>query len=575
MKAYLSARSVGLGNIGTETRREIWSRLPRDQALVLLAQMLADVDLSVLPGPIQYEADEAWASRVTTPSLRTRIQLGLRPVSGRQSVLLAPQLLLSAVGEAIRFCPDGIQEDSFKGTDGILACLLGIADDLEVGDDALASSPPTAELWGGLDPRLATDLIANQHFNRYSPLHHLMAAAERRWSEHWPSITPAADVSGVGGQPDQLFLEATGVDPSTLHHVAVHLFVQCMRHRYLRFPEEFFSRIGLDVDSTHNVLNLISTDAASLGRALDGESALSRWSFDPMRRWPLLRLDDGCYLILRLGWLIERGLSDITYFDIRESLRRFDVEHTSSRVKHFDRCIQARLEYDVGEALRRTFDRRGGQVWDEKALNTTLAASFSSAHKPKMCDYVVRVGHIWLVVDATRRALRRDVVLGVAGTGGIEEELNRVLFDRKIEQLESTIDLLRTQMHLLTGEGVDVEAIFVPIVVTADQGLGWGPFIALEVEKRTSRDGLLQGEDLAPVALMSLKDISLLEHEGESQGVRAIDALLEWRRGPNAAWAFDQHLSLSGRRLAATRLERKAAARMMTEAGKRLRTGRG
>jgi hypothetical protein len=43
--------------------------------------------------------------------------------------------------------------------------------------------------------------------------------------------------------------------------------------------------------------------------------------------------------------------------------------------------------------------------------------------------------------------------------------------------------------------------------------------------------GLLLGDDTMPAALMNPKDLSLLEKRSESEGVRAIDTLADWRSG--------------------------------------------
>jgi hypothetical protein len=306
---------------------------------------------------------------------------------------------------------------------------------------------------------------------------------------------------------------------------------------------------------------LICTDAASLSAALT--EGAGGWAFNPLRRWPLLRLDNGHVVVLRLGWLIERVLSDITYFDIRAHLKRHDQQHGTRRDAAFRRCVQVKLEADTGAALRRTFDRRGGRVWHEADLYAAWQPFFHRSRPPKICDYVVRVGHHWLLVDATDRAIPEDVVAGISGTSGLDVELERVLTGRKAEQLDSTIALLRAHMDALTEESVDSDAVFIPIVATPTGGLPWIVVVSAEAQSQLKSRGLLQGDDVLPAALVSPKDLSLLEKQAESHGVSAIVTLATWRSGEMASWAFDAYLHQTGRRLKATTRERRAATLIM------------
>lgn len=310
---YLTASEIGL-HFPLEVRKQMWGCIPLEHALFLLASMLAEVDTNGQLAGRRRNVDGEWASRIGDPVIRQRVQIGLT----LGNVLIAPQLVVVAIREALEHC-----EAASPGFDAdyvaiVIACLLGIGDEQQAGrrqDDS--------DAWAGLDPVLAADLVANIHFNRSVALHHLMAYTEDTWTRPWPDLTPANDRIAVGGEPADLFLEATGVTPEVLQQVTVHLFVQYMQHRRLVFPLEFFDKAGVRKQDLNRVLNLICADAAGLAAEFD--HAASGWEFNPLRRRPLLRLEDGRILILRLGWLIERVLSDVTYFDIREHLKRRDA----------------------------------------------------------------------------------------------------------------------------------------------------------------------------------------------------------------------------------------------------------
>ncbi len=121
-------------------------------------------------------------------------------------------------------------------------------------------------------------------------------------------------------------------------------------------------------------------------------------------------------------------------------------------------------------------------------------------------------------------------------------------------------------MDDLTGHAADPGAVFIPVVATPTGGLPWMIVVGVEAHAQLESRGLLQGDDTLPAALMSPKDLSLLEKQSESRGVRATETLADWRRGDLANWPFDGYLHLTGQRLTATTRERRAAKRMMQNA---------
>lgn len=546
---YLTATSIGL-QFPRSRREHLWAQVPLEHALVLLASMLADADTNGQLAGGRRDIDGEWASRIKDETLRVKVQLGLT----LRNVIIVPQLLVLAIREALQQCPPGPPRGDWEHTDLLIACLLGIGDD----EHAVQDKPGVR--WAGLEARLAADLVSNIYFNRAIALHHLMATTESTWTMPWPTLAPEADRAAVGGEPAELFLEATDVTPEVMQQVTVQLYVNYLETRALVFPTEFFYRTGVDPEQLQKVLALICADITALADSLGQRT--SGWEFNPLRRTPLLRLGDGRILILRLGWLMERVLSDVTYFDIREHLKEIDLAKGSHRDRAFRRCVQAKLEADTGAALRRIFAHRGGHIWHEVELQGAWDKYYPKS-RPQMCDYVVRVGHYWLLIDATDRAIPTDVVAGVSGVSGLDLELDRVLTGRKAKQLDSTVNLLRRHMDDLTGKPTDPDAVFIPIVATPQAGLPWMHIVGVEATAKLSKRGLLQAPDILPAALMNPKDFSLLERQAESRGVSAIESLVEWRCGQWANWGFDAHLHQTGLRLDATVRERRAAARIL------------
>ena len=178
---YLTASDLGL-RAPRETRERLWGTIPRDQALVLLASMLADADSNGQLAGDRRDIDRDWVARIEDPNLRQRVQIGLT----LRNVLLAPQLLVLAIREALELCPHGPALNGASGTDAVIECLLGIGDEEQAG--RVAAGDPTR--WAGLDPKLAADLVANMYFNSSIALHHLMATPEAIWTSPWPDLAP-------------------------------------------------------------------------------------------------------------------------------------------------------------------------------------------------------------------------------------------------------------------------------------------------------------------------------------------------------------------------------------------------
>jgi hypothetical protein len=188
-RAYLTAGDLGL-SFPRQERERIWARLPLDHVLVLLATMLADADTNGQLAGDGRDIDNEWAARIDEPTLRRRVQIGVT----LHNVLIAPQLLVLAIREALELCPPGSPLGNYAGTGAIVACILGIGDEEQAGRDGAAEP----SRWAGFDPELAADLVANLHFNRTIALHHLMAAAEDTWAKPWPDLIASRDRAAVG-----------------------------------------------------------------------------------------------------------------------------------------------------------------------------------------------------------------------------------------------------------------------------------------------------------------------------------------------------------------------------------------
>ena len=553
VSTYPTASEVLGYEISLGERAKLWAGVPLDQALVLIANMLKDHDLGLTNSRA---VDAGWVREVQDDGLKASLTKAV--ASGQH--LIAPQLLLLAATEALEFCSPGPASNTLEGLDEVLMAVLGIGDE--------AGSPePVGESWATLDLGLASELIANGHFNQTADPIHLMAWTNENWRSAWPAGVPNSAVKKAGGQPGELFREATGIEIDEFISVAVHLWAQAGQRGTLRFPSEFFDQLGVDRPAVELFLAATSGSVDELrttAKVERDDSNGSQWAFHAMRRHPLVCLDDGSWLVLRLGFLIERTLSDTTFWDVRNYLKSQDEARGTNRFDRFDafmNCIEAAFESQVAESLKRMFPALAGhsRVFTERDMQHAWK---KKGGLPSVCDFAVDCGPIWLLFDATNRRITESTINATADGAHLDVELNRTLTDKKARQFAATARLLRNERRKLTDRDALDETWYVPIVVTPAGGLGWSPPVSIRSDEILAEAGVLQGARMHRLAIMTIRDLRALESAME-QGQAADKLLVEWRTGSHGL-AFDQFIGQKpGVILSRPRWEGKVASSVM------------
>lgn len=532
-------------------RAGLWAQIPNEQALVLIAALLADIDLSTRGE--RKAVDHFWAAQVSDPHLRDQLLVSSR----LGSTLFVPQLLLVATREVLKYCPSGPPTNTLSGLDNVVRCVLGIADE--------ASSTESHDNWGGIPGGLAAEMIANQHFNRSIDIGHQLTWVDRAWFQDWPVSDRSTQT--VGGQPYELFEEATGVRLEDFAAVAMNLYIQARRH--VHFPPKFFDSIGLPKKAITHFLDTTSLTVDELRKRMGEEAVKNRgslYAFDTVRRFPLVRLSTGAILVLRVSFIVERALSEVTYFDVGNYLTEVDKHGGTKRRAAFQGCTNKVLEYEAGVTLKRVFPRGKGQILSEAQLQNRFS---SKAETASVCDFAVRRGGTWLLIEVTDRAIPRQIVFGQAAVAALDDELDRVLTDRKAGQLYSTIELL--QKNAKTQKGSSSELSFIPLVLTAPGGLGWNAAVHRRVRERLSRNKRFSERFSSSVALITLKDLRILENVA-SRGHDVIKLLLTWRQQAPGD-ALDHYLLSRGIPLEAPKWEKERAKRVIDRFIQRMRQG--
>ncbi|MFG1928946.1 hypothetical protein [Cryptosporangium sp. NPDC048952] len=517
-KPYCTAEEIFGEAMDSATRYQLWGRIPIGHALSLLSSMLRDLDLQALGIPA---IEAGWAAALADHA-RTQALAAIR--QGRR--LLPPQLLVVAVKEALRYCPAGASRDDLSDLGLVLQAVWSIGD--EVGH-VLDEDAPT---WGGLPASLAAEMMANQYFNVTARPLPLIARTQAMWRDGWGLSVDPGLVSRAGGTPAELFLEATGCELDAFLGVAIHLWVQAQEHRYLRFPPEFFSRIGIAEEAVERFLGAASASLSELQLYASGQDAVHRpWDFNRLREKPLVRLPDGSVQVIRLGFVLERAFGQVPEFDVGQHLRRIDgsgsLAAAGGRAEAFRFALNTQFEDCVARTLRRIFPATGHfeRVYAEHAMRRAWR---TKRHIPKVCDWAVDCGDVWLCFDATNRRLAQPVAGGFASLTDLDAEVEAVLAGRKASQIASTIQHLTTRLPQLTGRNLPAGTRFVPLIVIPDDGLPWNPAVHNRVQGLLAAAETLQSKRAAPLGVITFEDLGLLERVVED-GQDAGGLLWGWR----------------------------------------------
>lgn len=513
-------------------RAGLWSAVPVGQALTLIASMLKDLDLAERPTPA---IEIGWVNQVSSEVLRNQLRSAIRD----EARLLPPQILLLAALEAIEHCPPGGASDNFLGLDQIFEAVLGVAED--------SSAPRTGgELWGGLDSGLAAELVAQHYFGHTIDPIDQLAWVHENWRTPWVRPTVKEKViTQAGGEPRVLFLEATNVEIDDFAAVGVHLWVQAQQHGFLRYPSEFFDRLGIDRAAVDRFLAETSTDLTALKAEVATERArtgASRWAFHSLRRRPIVRLENGEWLVMRIGFVIQRALGDATYWDVRNYLRAEDKRAGTKREEAFRGCLGSALEAHVGQTLMRMFPGGGlsRRVFDEITMQKAWAGK--KGQMPSACDFAVDCGDAWLLFDVTDRRIPENLINATADAAALDAELRIVLTEKKAKQFASTIRHLTTNVAKLAKGRRVTPTRFICVVVTPTGGLGWNPATNTRAQELLADMDVLQSGKVLPLATMSLRDLTEFESAVEN-GNSAVDLMVGWRAN-GAQFSFEQVLQL-------------------------------
>lgn len=444
--------------------------------------------------------------------------------------ILVPQLLLALAKAAIAVCPEDPPKPDLALDDlPLVTAMLGIADHLGVGSksvDVEAEGPK----WGGLPPELALEMTSNLYFNSSYDEASLITRFVRMWVELASAADPNQQRSFAA-----LFEEATGLSLMDVVTGTLAVWAHCVGGNFAVAPA-YFKDTALGEPGGKQILDFLSADRRRLAEALGEEVADAfDWTYSTFERYPIVRMTNGDYLVLSPNLLLNRVFGGLCYFD---ALSKF-----GKNKKRKGALVQLRGDVTASfvlEGLERMFPPLlGGQkrVFTESDVQASLGGG-------QVCDAVVDYGDAFLLFEVTFRRLTREAAAG-RSIADLDNEIKN-LIHAKGEQLDSTIKALRATPSALTA-GTELRRRYFPIIVVDDQFPVF-PSMVEEYSNRLREAGFLEGPEVAPLEILSLEELDLVEGIFERHG-KSLRDLLEMKARANLG-----HMSLKNFALVELRL---------------------
>ncbi|MET9955159.1 hypothetical protein ABZ135_26920 [Streptomyces sp. NPDC006339] len=424
-------------------------------------------------------------------------------------VFVAPQLLHAVAKLALIYSSTQSSEPVDVGLLGLIPLALGDhldqSGDIPDGENVVVDSD-------GLPGVLARHMISNQHLNRPLDSASLMASFSRRWREI-SRENPHRDL----GSFEDLYRAEVGIDLDELESVVMAAWSHVSLHHKTFIPASYFQSCGVPLERVVAVLSHLACTLDGLRYHLANDitelDGGLEWSIAPFERFPILTVDGGI-LVLDPRLLMHRVFGWLPYFDVLDKLK--DDRKRTGQLRDYAGRVS---EIYALEILGSIAPRLRKSIFFEEDLRQAYG------RRRKVVDAVIDYGDRWVVVDISTRQLMRESVAGTSGET-VKKDLD-ALVKYKAAQIQSTIDAIRGDEARLTGSPGSPR-VFYPVIV-ASEGFPFNPVTSSMIEDLLRRENLLQGPGIAPVQVVDVAELEIVEGVQEWGGPSFVD-LLEGKR---------------------------------------------
>jgi hypothetical protein len=479
---------------------EALTAVPRDGFILGCAALLGIYEkLGASRGDIDRQLADMWFKGAAVGRIRELLR--------DNGTLVAPQTLLLLMQFALVRSP--VVPDPKAQPRPLPALILAT-------QELLGSSADEEEtvFTGDTHSALFRQIVASHDFGAAEDVATTIAHHHQRWvrlARDHASETGAVDL-------DSAFREATGVDKDDFTAVALAIWAYCETHASYPIPATALDSFSIPREVVDRALRLIARTADEF-RALIVNippEFRTEWSFDVLRRYPLLRLSNGDILVLSKGLLIQRLYGWLPIFDLTSGLkaagRKKEAERAESWLRHL-------CEVDALTGL--TNLAGSTRFYGEDAIQRAYGTLVQNA------DAAIEYADAWVVLEIGTHQLTRATV--VAGSPDALESDLKLGIDEKAAQLEATIRELIADESRLTGQSPLRRRRYVPVLVLA-QGFPVNPMTTTAIRERLRVAGLFADPRIGPLHIVNQEELDMAEAIAEDGGPSLLQLLEDHER---------------------------------------------
>ncbi|MGI8650149.1 MAG: hypothetical protein ACR2KW_07200 [Rubrobacter sp.] len=354
-----------------------------------------------------------------------------------------------------------------------------------------------------------------------------------RTLDYWQIFARKKTRVSLRAAPRALLSEALGMEFEDFFALALWLWLNAI-NRDPRTGDRFllqadFPGVGLPPKTIRRFVELVSAEPHEIAEKLE-EGTDTSFDFLPFQSRPVLRLENKL-LVLDEDFLLEKFTSGI-FWAVHDH-EKFEREDEAGRSR-WNEAHGEVIEMMAQERLERIspvlFERDGSRrktYFSEEDLKTTYS-------KSKIADAAVDYETEFLAVEV----VGGQPVVGtrVQGNPKSFEADTRKLIVHEAEQLDGICSSLIEDQKRLTGYEPLPGREIVPAIVVG----GGYPSDAISrtyVDELLANKGLLQQKEVAPLCILNLAELELLEGLREA-GEKPARLLIDWRRSSLHAVSF-------------------------------------
>lgn len=506
---YVTAEEIFDQRLGLEFVRYVLPQVSRASLLRWCAELLGFYEAL---GASRKEIDKALVEHW---QFREPVAERLRTELKNNRTLVTPQAILLLAQFALVLCPDEAAKDAEVPRFAVLA--FAIQDALGQQRDE-REKPEDHTFSGDTASTLFREVISNQDFNAWTDEGTLLA----RHHLHWEKLP--AEAQDRPGRVDlvELFEEATGVSKDIFTAVGTAIWAAVEVHRRYPLAISDLGLLRLERAEIAAALKLFAATPEDLAAGITNraERLHTEWSFDVLRRYPVVRLDDENMIVLSKRLLLQRIFGWVPMFDLISGLKAQGRDADAARA---DNWFRAMCEIDGLTSLRNIMPPAGGarRMYEEGQIQAAFGTAAPSA------DAALDYGNAWVVSEVSTRHLTRDSI--VAGDAEALARDFQLGIEKKVEQIDTTIRGLMDDESRLTGYPAVPRRRYVAMLVVTE-GFPTNPMTRVTIRERLKARGLLTDARIGPLHILDQEELNMAEAIVEQGGPSLLQLLEEHER---------------------------------------------